>query len=329
MRERDWLIPSIVLTLLCAASAILAVPNRSGLTAALSIYPAWVAAAAVIAAICLFIRMVRLKIKHPSLELQRLLREEPGRAAFAGLVVMVAGLNMIAFMWVKPLLNYAVPFWADPYLARIDHLLFLGHDPWPLLAWLNFPAAGSVYHQVWFAMMILALILVAWAPASPEKSAMMLTYFLLWSLIGPLLHSLMPAVGPIFYERMGYGDRFSGLPEQPETRQIADYLWTIYANRHFGAGSGISAMPSLHVTLGVWIALAIHVFARWLTLPATVFAAMIFLMSIALGWHYAIDGIVGAAATLGCYFTLLPRFRERYWMKPQGTGRVPALEPVR
>lgn len=329
MKELNWLIPSVILTLICGTGALLAIPNYAGLIAALKIYPAWIVAATLIGALCLLLRMARLKEARPIAELQRLAVDERARLHLVALVVLVSGLNMIAFMWVKPLLNYYVPFWAGPYLARIDNFLFFGHDPWRLLAWLNFPAAGVIYHQVWFVMMILALIIVAWARPSPEKSAMMLTYFVLWSLIGPLVHSLMPAAGPLFYERLGYGDRFANLHQWPETKQISDYLWSTYASRQFGAGSGISAMPSLHVTMASWIALAICTFERSLALPAILFAGMIFLMSIALGWHYAVDGIVGAACAVGCYSALLAVFRPNSMPIRKSTGKIPALEPLR
>lgn len=329
MRERDWLIPSIFLTLVSGGVAILAVPNPTGLIAAATIFPAWMAAAAVLGALCILAHLMRRRVSEPMREVQRLVLDQKAKLIFVTAVVMLAGLNMIAFMWIKPLLNYHVPFWAGPHLARIDNVLFLGQEPWRLLQWLNFPAAGLVYHPVWFVMMILALIAVAWAPPSPQKSAMMLTYFCLWSLVGPLIHSLLPAAGPLFYERLGNGDRFAQLRMVPETKQVADYLWLIYASKQFGAGSGISAMPSLHVTMSAWIAIAIHANVRWFAVPAALFAMLIFLLSIALGWHFAIDGIVGAACAVGCYSALLAVFRARATTTAdQPSAPAPALAPI-
>ena len=309
-KESDWLIPSVLLTMACGIAVLLHIPDYRVLWAAMTIYPAWMAAALVLACLCLFARMVRQRVASPALELRRILAHERGRLTLTALAIALAGLNMITFMWVKPLLNYLVPFWAGPWLAKLDWLLFLGNDPWTLLGWLNFPAAGLIYHPAWFAMIILALLIVAWAPASPEKSAMLLSYFTLWTLVGPVIHTLLPAAGPLFFERLGYGARFAELHQWSETRQVADYLWTIYASRNFGAGSGISAMPSMHVTMATWSALAISTFARGFAVPAKLFALLIFLMSIALGWHYAADGLVGAAAALCCHRALLAWFRR-------------------
>ena len=133
---------------------------------------------------------------------------------------------------------------------------------------------------------------------------MLLSYFVLWTVIGPLIHSALPAAGPIFYERFGYGARYAAISSSPEVKQVADYLWDIYASKRFGAASGISAMPSMHVAMSTWTVIAFHQFARrWLPV-ALLGWAVITALSIALGWHYASDGIVGSLAALGTYAAL-------------------------
>lgn len=309
MQDRDWFLPSLGLTVLTTGIALWFIPRFDGLLPALRILPAWMASAALIAAFAGMIWMMRRGVKQPITEMRAFVRANPGKIASMTAFILLAGMNLIAFMWMKPLLNYLVPFTADPALAQIDNALFLGHDPWTLVSWMSFPAAGIIYHPAWFVMMILALLMTAAKPPSAERSAVLLGYFVLWSLVGPAIHTLVPAAGPIFYERMGYGPRFAALDGGPETRAVADYLWTIYSTGSFGAGSGISAMPSMHVTISSWTVIAFNFFApRWR--GVAIFAwAVIFLMSIALGWHYACDGIVGAIAALACHFTLLRLFR--------------------
>ena len=178
-----------------------------------------------------------------------------------GFGITIAGLNMIAFMWTKPLLNF-VPFWADPLLARADRLLFLGTDPWKLLDWLNSVPAALFYHRGWFAMMIVTLLVVLSQPASVRKSAVMLSYFILWSIVGPIVHILMPAAGPVFYAKLGYGSDFAGIRVPEEMTTMSDYLWNVYQGDQFGPGSGISAMPSMHIATTAWMVIAIYVLAR-------------------------------------------------------------------
>ncbi len=110
MSERQWLIPSVVLTLGCGGVAIFAIPGHVGLAAALTIYPAWIVAAAVIGALCLLVRMARSQVAHPLRELRRMAVEERGRLLFVGLIVLLSGFNMVTFLALKPLLNYLIPF---------------------------------------------------------------------------------------------------------------------------------------------------------------------------------------------------------------------------
>jgi hypothetical protein len=301
MTERSWLVPGLCLTLLSGASALVLMPNYSGVLPALGLLPLWLVASAALAAFYAYARMAMARVPSPFRHIAQTVRSDWRGLLMIAVGITVAGLNMIAFMWTKPLLNYYVPFWADPYLANIDRVLFLGHDPWSLLGWLNSYGTALFYHRGWFAMMILTLLLVLCRPASPKKSAVMLTYFVLWSVVGPVIHILLPAAGPVFYDDLGYGSRFAAIQLPDEMVQMSDYLWTIYQGDRFGPGSGISAMPSLHIATTVWIVLAIYVLARRWTVPMAALGLLIFLLSMSLGWHYAVDGIVGAVAAIGCY----------------------------
>jgi len=311
MKELDWLLPSIALTIGSALFAIMMMPNYAGIAPALTILPWWMKAAAILAALYGVYAMISARVPSPLSHVSRYFIDEWRKPAFVAPCVLLAGFNMVTFMWMKPLLNYLVPFRADPMLADVDRALFLGHDPWTLLTWLNSTPAAIFYHRVWFVLMILTLLVVLSAPASPRKSAIMLTYFVLWSVVGPLVHTLLPAAGPIFYAQLGYGDRFAGLHGVPETMALANYLWGIYAGEGFGPGSGISAMPSLHIATTVWMLIAVHVFARRWLVPMAIAGTAIFLLSISLGWHYAIDGIVGGAAAWLCYRSLHRFFTDR------------------
>jgi hypothetical protein len=330
-KELDWLVPGAILTSVSAAFALIEIPNYAGILPALLLLPQWLIAAGAMAGIMMFVAtlgLMRRGVERPIRFWADFAVERRRSIFFASACMVLTGLNMITFMWIKPLLNYLVPFWADPYLASIDHSIFRT-DPWRLLRWLNDSPLALVYHRAWFALMIMTLLAVLWAPASKEKSAIMLTYFCLWSLFGPLIHICFPAAGPIFYARMGYGAEFSGLVSAPETTHLANYLWRIYTGQTFGPGSGISAMPSLHIATTVWMVLAVHMFARRWIVPMSFAAILIFMLSISLGWHYAIDGIVGAAGTIGIWSmsrALLSRVsaRERANHSIGGDANAPA-----
>ncbi len=318
-----WLLPSAVLTALAATAALLLVPNAAGLLPALAILPGWMIFAALMACGYGFVRCA-LTGQSPTQSLRRYLVEQRRHVLLTSAIVLLAGLNMVSFMWVKTLLNYQVDFWADPYLAALDHTLFLGHEPWALLHALDFKGAGLIYHPMWFILLIFALLMAAAAQPGRERSAVLLSYFVLWTVIGPLVHTLLPAAGPIFFERMGYGARFAAVSSSAEVKQVGDYLWDIYATKRFGAGSGISAMPSMHVAMSSWTVIAFRRFAPRFAFVAIGGWVVIVALSIALGWHYACDGIAGSLVAVATY-------RAIRWALRVSTGAsdqpAPALTP--
>src|SRR4030095_8812860 len=76
------------------------------------------------------------------------------------------------------------------------------------------------------------------------------------------------------------------------TLVIQDALWEGYVTGT-GLGHGVSAMPSMHVGTSVLFALAAPRRSVLRKLLAA-FAVVIFIGSIQLGWHYAVDGYVAA-----------------------------------
>ena len=316
-REAEWIIAAIVLTAGEVLFALVLIPNYSGIVPALMLLPMWMVSAAAVGAIVVLIGTIRMMAQGMDRPISRwysAISERRWLLVFVAVAMLLAGLNMIAFMWVKPLLNHLVPFWSDPYLAAIDRQIFRT-DPWRLLGWLNSDFMALFYHRGWFVLMILMLLKVLSSPSSREKNAIMLTYFALWSLFGPIVHVIAPAAGPVFYERLGYGLEFAAMPQPPQTRGVADYLWHLYIDGKFGPASGISAMPSLHIATTVWVVVAAWLFARTWIVPVSAAALLIFLLSISLGWHYAIDGLVGGAGALLLYLFIYTLLRPRWSRK--------------
>jgi hypothetical protein len=144
----------------------------------------------------------------------------------------------------------------------------------------------------------------------PERPRFLVSMVLTWALLGNLGAALLSSAGPCYFGRVtGLDDPFSPLlayvrDTVPAIAAGQDYLWRAYSEgAMLRIGSGISAMPSLHVAMAVLCALAWSRESRAIGAMAWLFAVVIFLASIHLGWHYAIDGYVGALGASAIWLT--------------------------
>ena len=76
-------------------------------------------------------------------------------------------------------------------------------------------------------------------------------------------------------------------------------LLMLHESGKAGLGTGISEFPSLHVSIAVLCALAGARINKALGWTLGVFAGVILIGSIHLGWHYAVGGYFAAASTWG------------------------------
>jgi hypothetical protein len=227
----------------------------------------------------------------------RLLAELPRCYPFVLGTVLIA-LQMAALTWTKTMLPLASPFWADPLLAGIDHAIF-GTDPWrvaeALFGWAA-PVMDAAY-MTWFLVKFGTLALVLSAPESRRKTQALLSYFLILACTA-LGQYLLSSGGPVFYARLGFGHRFDALPVEPWVSLASSYLWTDYLRAGGDIGTGISAMPSLHVAIALWFSLVLRAYLPRAAALGFLYFALILIGSVLLGWHYAADGMAATAITL-------------------------------
>ena len=205
-------------------------------------------------------------------------------------------LQFAALTWVKPTLPKFAGFWADPALANADAALF-GIDAWRVTHAVFGPRnlLIDVGYAAWFPVVVAALFFT-FISRNPIKSRLIVAYFLTVT-IGILFQFALPSGGPIFYDRLGFGDRFAELmPAIPElAMKGSGYLWGCHVGtRECMAGWGISAWPSMHVALATWAVAAVAALKRRLLMPAIAWWSLIFVGSIYLGWHYFLDSVAGA-----------------------------------
>jgi len=124
-----------------------------------------------------------------------------------------------------------------------------------------------------------------------------------------MLAALLSSVGPCFYGRLlpdqpdPYADLMAYLRHANSVTPIwavstQDYLWGLYTKGALGVGSGISAMPSMHISMA-WLLFLfsrqVHRIIGWVML---VYVLLLVVGSVHLGWHYSVDGYVSIITTM-------------------------------
>ena len=262
-------------------------------------------------------------------------RLAPWPALLAGVVVV--GLGASLFLPLKYAIPSEVPFWLDLPLAGAERGLF-GTDPWQLLDRMLGPALVPVdrFYALWLPVQSLGLFLVMVQPPSPAKSRALVAYSLAWFVLGVVAAVLFSSAGPLFFDRLFGGARFALLGPTLAERGAwivlaeSDAMWNSLASGKPGLVAGISAFPSIHVAISLWLFLV----ARALAPRAAPFAGAYFLFvwiaSVQLGWHYVADGLGGAVGMLALWWLAAPLERalaERMAARRVESSSLPATEP--
>jgi len=119
----------------------------------------------------------------------------------------------------------------------------------------------------------------------------------------------------------------AGWPIRVWALGVQEDLWSTYEAATTGLGSGISAMPSMHVAVAVLMALAMHRVNRWVGVAFWAFALIIQIGSVHLAWHYAIDGYVAAVMVVAIWKGtgwVVDRHLESVAPEERETGATPS-----
>jgi hypothetical protein len=233
------------------------------------------------------------------------------------------------FTVVKASIPSLVPFSWDQPFEQLDRWLHGGVAPWELLQpLLGYPVVTHAINWAYnFWFYFLSLIWV-WQAFRQSDNGLRLQFFLSltlgWILLGNVAAAWLSSAGPCYYGRIvglpdPYAPLMSYLYHVDETHSIwalgaQEMLWGNYQMRDVMVGSGISAMPSMHVAIATLFALVCWRVRRWLGIVMTIYALIIMLGSVHLGWHYAVDGYLGAAGMLAIWWCVgwcLKRGAER------------------
>lgn len=274
--------------------------------------------------------ITRRRVERPAFALFRMVRWRKrwlSRGAFFLLVVVLFVRCFSSFKVAIPTLN---PFWADPWLADLDHMTF-GTDPW-ILTHAIFGSFETLLldriYILWFAMMALTTGWVCFASDPKLQLRGLLCYVLNWSVLGGATAVGFSSVGPCFYEQFYSNARFAPLMSKLETinthHELMAFRTMSYLKDSLGKdyiGGGISAMPSLHVAMALLSFLCVYNYSKSISLKVLsgLFGIAILIGSVHLGWHYAWDGIFSIIA-VSIFWWSTGRLVE--WVERRETQRV-------
>ena len=238
-----------------------------------------------------------------------------------GLVVpfLLLPFFMSAFTSFKSMIPEIVPFYLDHAFMHADQFLHAGWHPWEvthaLFGGLTPSLVINSFYHLWFLVMWAAMVWHLINLSEPaHRLQFLLSFILVWALLGSLAALVLSSAGPVYYgEVTGLADPFAplmthlyeidaavraaggsgGLP----ALEVQETLWRFYTDHDTTYGSGISAMPSLHVAITAMIAMSAYRIHPVLGYLMWAFTAMIVVGSVHLGWHYAIDAYLAIAAT--------------------------------
>lgn len=235
------------------------------------------------------------------------LRQRAGRIVAGVPMVLLVAVFMTLFGAVKSAIPLLHPFAWDAWLMHADAALF-GTDPWRLLQpVLGFPQVTSLIallYKLWLGILFCgSWYFAAFVDDRTLRTRYLLAFFASWFVIGTVMAVALSSVGPVFAGPIlglhRYDPQVAYLTAAnasvPNLAFFAQqYLLAAYQSGQPGIGVGISAMPSMHVSLACLCGLAMR---RAAPATARAFGAFVILIavgSVHLGYHYALDGMVGA-----------------------------------
>jgi hypothetical protein len=219
-------------------------------------------------------------------------------------------LYVASFTAWKTWLGYVIPFTWDERLSAWDAVLHGGVDPWRLIHPLfsSEPASHALTTTYGYGWTLAVHGIVAWT-ALTRRPRFLVANMIAWPICGLAMAGALMSAGPAFYTSV------TGCAQNPY-RELTDYLraigspaaywqrylWDAYTAQTARTGSGLSAMPSMHLVVATLCACAVWAQGRAWRVGAIAFVAVMLVGSVHTAWHYALDGYLGIIAGLAVWW---------------------------
>ncbi len=235
------------------------------------------------------------------------------------LPIVLVGMIGSAYTSMKGMIPLLQPFAFDVSFAGFDKALHFGVHPWQLThAVFGSAAATMVINFVYNLWFLVSWGFLLWQiinlGQARKRMQFLLSFAMTWALLGSLGAVLMSSAGPVYYGYVtGLESPFAALMERLYAistdleaaggakigaLRVQEWLWSTYQSGATEVGGGISAMPSMHVAMAVLVALSGRHIGKFIGWALIIYAILIQIGSVHLGWHYAIDGYLSVILTI-------------------------------
>ena len=228
-----------------------------------------------------------------------------GRCVAGFCVIAVTNTFLFNFLVMKRAIPWFNPFSWDATFDKWDTAIHFGYRPWeilqPVLAYGPITRILDFNYYMWGWLLIIYVLHFAFFEQNNHnRNRGILAYMLVWTVGGTLLATVFSSAGPCYFQYLGLGyDPYRGLMQYLAsvdqnypliTSGIQADLWDGYLKQNADAMSmGVSAMPSMHNAQAFLLVLVAWNKGRLVRGLAITYCALIFVASVHLGWHYAVD----------------------------------------
>jgi len=239
--------------------------------------------------------------------------------------ILILNICFSNYTYLKQIIPDINPFKYDQLFSNLDFWIHGEKFPWE---WTHTFFSHSIFtyffmfsYQIWFVLIWGSFLYFLCAcKIENYRQQYLLSFLLSWFFLGSIMALLLSSAGPCFLNHLKPSNNtylplleilesqmqfLDNIPfYQGNVINVQNYLWDIYVNGDTNIGAGISAMPSMHVSSSVLMALGAYQVNRTVGMLFWIYALIIQIASVHLGWHYAVDGYFSFIATLFVWFSV-------------------------